>query len=214
MKMKRDQLLSGRRLLKRLLPVALEEAKSDTRTAKVMSEVAEALQTHLTIDKFEALVIHEGELGGWLVELLLRDMPPGHPSAIGTPVREPHRTRQEAQDGALELLIYAIKIAQANTKPPADPIFEYYDCAITILTEILDMLFVNGFGESPSYTVEHALERLREIDMELFPQGFSKECADGLPKDAQARWMSVVHLAAATGVFRFPEIEAKPPPLS
>lgn len=193
-----------------MLPVALEAAKSDDLTTKAISKVAQAAQTHMTIEKFDALVIHEGEMGGWLVDLLLRDMPPGVPTVLGTPVQHPYRTRQEAQNTALDLLIGIVKLVQTNTQPPAPPTFEFYDCDFPIRPEAIEMLFASGFAES-DYTSAHALERLREIDVQLFPNGFTLDRYDHLSEDARLRLVAVFHMAAARGIFRFPPPEAKPP---
>jgi hypothetical protein len=210
MKLTRGQVMEGRRRLKRLLPGALDAVRSGAVDARPVTEIVKVVASHITLDKLDAVVISEGERGGWHVDVMFRNMPPGVSAAIGTPVQAPLPTRQEAQDHAPVLLAYVVKQALADKTPIANPVFEFHGGTVSIPSEVVRMLLDRGFGQS-GYTPEKALRRLAEIEAELFPEGVSPQRYEQLSPSQQTRLLSVMTMAAATGIFRYPEPEAAPP---
>lgn len=210
MKLSYEQRQVARRLLKRLLPDALEAAKRDDGEAIAGTAVAEGMHSHLTLEKLDGVAIYEGEHGGWHADVVFRDMPPGVPGVMGTPVGTPLPTRQAAQDMAPVMLRYVVRLALTKPAAPRDPVFEYHGGTIQIPAHILQSLYAAGFAES-GYTAERAVQRVAEIEADLFPDGFSVARYEQLTEDENRRLIAVMTMALATGVFRYPVPQPGPP---
>lgn len=207
--MTRQQIVAGRKYLKELLPTAIQEAEHDGPNVGLLTTLADGLLSHLTLDMFDALVIHEGERGGWLVDLLLRNVPPGFPKIMGTPVASPLASRQEAQDLAPAILAIFVKLVKMAKKAAAKPVFLFHNHTITLdpegvklVVDHLDPLHDDALGVS-SMAV-NALDRLAELDAALFPNGFTPERMAKLPRETHYKFLMVIYVASACGIVRYP----------
>ena len=88
------------------------------------SMIAKAQQPHVREKNLEALLIWPGERGGWIVDMVLRNVPPGIANTLGTPVQTPWRTEVEAEDHGRRLLEMALLLAHQNEKSPEPKPFE------------------------------------------------------------------------------------------
>jgi hypothetical protein len=203
----RQQMIVGRRLLARLLPAAIDAAKSDDLRAEPYSSLAKGMASHVTLDKFYSLAIYEGQLGGWHLDLVLRNMPPGFATVLGSPVATPYHSRQQAFEAAPMFLAMMVKLATQQKAPSTEPVFEFHGLVIKLFPAALEMLRDKGIQET-GYDGE---TRLQKISEEMFPNGCTKEAWDILSHDAQAHLMSVIHCAAAIGITRYPSPEPAGP---
>ena len=208
--MTREQKMAGRRLLKRLLPEAIEKAKSDSMEAEQRSEIAIRMAQVLTLDNLDALVIHEGALGGWHIDLVFKNMPTGYPTVMGSPVAMPYRTLQEALDTAPDLLACFVKIALSKKDKVSDPVFEFHGASFTISPRALEVLIGQGLLAS-GYDADKAIDRLHQLETTLLPGGFSDASWKKLTKDEKMLFIANFHMASATGLFRYPVREAASP---
>jgi hypothetical protein len=202
------ELEAGRRLLRRLLPRAIKDVKDGIYRADTTNLMSDALATNITLDNLDAIIIHEGEADGYLAELTFKDMPPGFPVALGTPVEEPHGSRQVAQDSAFGLLGTVIAmIFQAEGKPKQPPQFIYHDWVVGLMPELLDALINRGIRNSLG--MDEAFRRLRDFDIKH--PAVSKDDIHRLEESSRKLLFTRIHMAAALGIFRYPEIKAKAP---
>lgn len=199
----------GRQRLAELLPAAIEEAKNEGLKVITGTAPASGLAAHLTMANFHSLIVHEGEQGGWVVDLMLKDMPPGVPSVLGTPVATPHKTRDEAVEMAPKLLAYMTKLAMSPKEKPVAPVFEYFDVNVTMVPTILEAMVAAGMTQQVESS--YCVGRLNEVSKKYFPEGATVEKMDALNHDQRKEVLVVLHMASAMGMFRYPEPEAKPP---
>jgi hypothetical protein len=200
--MKSSDLRAGRRLLQILLPVA--RAQASNHTYRPMSGLGRAQAPYLRIANVEAVLVYQAPKGGWHGDVLLHSVPPGVPNVLGTPVERPCPTRDMAVDVVTGLLAQIIggekEVDKIEIGPP---IFLFHGYEIALVPELL--------AQIPGYeTVEHALIRLAEIEKRLFPHGVPRGELN-LGDDA-GRWLlTVLHMAACSGVFRYPPKEDTAP---
>jgi hypothetical protein len=136
-------------------------------------------------------------------------MPPGFPTAMGSPVQEPFLRRQDAQDSALRLLTGIVRLIKQNQgQEKAPPKFEFHDLIVTLQLDVLELLV--GHGIKLSFPAETAIANLQALDRDY---GIidTEQAFRALPESVQQRYMARIYMAAALGIFRYPLIEAKQP---
>lgn len=202
---------AGRRRLRELLPWARAEAAKGTGRFELKSTLAKATAAYVTEDNLDALIIYPAPLGGWHADMLFKKVPPGVPNTMGTPVEKPCRTRAEAEEAAKAILVMMLTMAQ-QAQPPAPPVFMLHDFDVRLLPEAIEAA-AQAFPDEPhAYeSKEHAIERIEAVLAALFPEGFSGERFDALDLPNKARFLSVLHIAAVTGVFVYPPRRDKSP---
>lgn len=195
------QMTEGWLLLRELLPQARADMVKYQNHSQ--SRLADAMTPYLREDNFEAVIIYQDQNGGWIADLLLKQVPPGVSNALGTPVGFPHSTREEAVQSAIHMISSALLMGQtpaANT----EPVFFYYDSEISLIPHLLAKLEEMGGRYA---TREDALKRLEQITLTLFPAGFDFERLQQISKDRDrmASLVSVIHMSVMHGIMRYPE---------
>ena len=203
----RVDLLVGRRLLQSVLPQAraLRDTIPDGQWQAV-SALGRAINPSLRVDNLDAVLIYEAPLGGWHADIVLKTTPIGVPNVFGTRVETPCATRQEAHERAVQMVmgvIVADEQAQANPQPAPSPVFLFHGTPIDLSPDVLESVArqfpqQSGYGDAAT-----ALIRLHAMEQTLFPAGPPTE-AISLSTDAIAEFLTVIHLAALSGVFRYP----------
>jgi hypothetical protein len=154
--------------------------------------------------------VYQTPLGGWIADVLLNHVPPGVSNIMGTPTRYPLKTREEAVAQGTDVMAFIIAsntIPSKNTTEMADagPVFFYFDAIFPLVPDLLVILQNHGASYS---SLEHAHARLKAITVELFGrQKPSYKLVVARSEDDQKRLASVFHIAALTGVMRYPPIE-------
>lgn len=215
------QIADGRVYLAEILPKAKEELATHPDMRGVAnSALAKAAAPYYSESNMGFLIIHQVTTG-WNVDLVFKKMPPGVSDVIGTPSDLPHRTREEAEEHALDLVAYALDLyrqheGNPNKYPPA---FALFNIPIDLTPAIYDAMIAElpeGFPiRAISYgSTERAFDRIEEVLEEFLPgikrnpkllsRRFNK-----LPKDDKIRIMSVLHIAALSGVTRYPPIPVR-----
>ncbi len=202
----------GRRLLRELLPWAKAEANKGGGLHIPRSPLGRTTTAYVTHDNMDALMIYQAPLGGWHADVVLKRMPQGVPNVIGTPAGQPKRTRLEAEETGKELLVMLCAIANQNaasTEAKPEPVFLLHGVAIRLSSQVYDIastLMPEGAGGPNGGwdTKEIAISRIEGIVAELFPKGFSLAAANALSLQGKAELMTVLSIAALTGVFAYP----------
>ena len=197
-----EQMRAGIFLLHEVLPRARIMARESS-DLKAVSALAQAARPYMREDNLAALLVYRTPLGGWIADVLLKDVPPGISNLMGTPTRYPLTTRDEAIEHGIALISFIIASKDVVDKP--NPVFFYFDATFELFPNLLAILQARH-ARYPS--LEDAHVRLKEITIELF--GRRKPCYEGivaLSEDSQKRLSSVCHLASMTGVMRYPPIE-------
>jgi len=210
----------GRRRLKNLLPAARAAARrGDGGPLQARSGLARAAWPHFRESNLDALVVYTGELGGWHADLRFKNVPPGIPRAIGTPVSAPLGSREAAEETAFRLLA-GVRANRAPAGQQPRPVFLLYGFEIPLdpeaFNEVLGALpeAGNGYGSA-----EAACSRIRELLEEVLPGGVSGEAWMALTDRERQRVCAVLHMAALSEVYRYPPStplspsgHAEPPP--
>lgn len=203
----------GRRLLRDLLPWAKAEMRKLGKGVESgdMSPLGEATTANLTENNLDALLIYPAPLGGWHADVVFKNVPPGFPNSMGTPVGEPLPTRPMAEDRARKSLIGMLRMIE-DAKGKGDgrkPVFLFFDGFF----ELQPLLFERALALAPGgaggpnggyESQDFAIHRIEEILATWFPGGFSRKAWSESSTDARSQLMTVLHIAALTGVFAYP----------
>lgn len=213
-----DHYRQGRRRLRELLPWARAEARKPgyaDSEIKEQSALGRASFSHVTEDNLDALVIYPAPLGGWHADLVLKHVPPGVPNTIGSPVGSPFPTRSAAEDGAKKTLVMMLVTAARNRASPAaslPPVFILYGWSMDLLPALFEealALFpdrADGYGSK-----EAAAARIEETLAALCPAGFDGVAFNDWSHGDKVALMTVLHIAALSGVFAYPLRRDAPP---
>jgi hypothetical protein len=202
----------GRRRLRDLLPAARAQVRNGQYSAKTGSDLGSTTMAHIREENIAAVTVTRTPLGGWSTDVLFRNMPPGIPNKLGTPVETPFRTREEAEAAALPLLTYMLVMAERNkaSAPPGkDPVFLLYGHTIRLSAAIYHQTGgteANGYGNPDA-----AADRLETFLSEHCPQGFSNAIWASWPPLTQATLMAILHTAALSGLYRYPPSQHRKP---
>ena len=207
----------GKHRLYELLPEArrlFEERRRDI-SYYTGTAVAKGTMQHVREENFDALVVYEGPKGGWHADLLLKKVPPGFPSAMGTPTNDPKPTREAAVEAGKHLLVMMLLVAEENkavkTKTE-DPVFEFFDVQFTLLGKHMRTMQASD----PVYFAstagrQRAMRRLHEVTEELNAKSLTPEIFKAWNNETRSKLMAVITMAAMFGCFRYPEWPDLPP---
>ena len=83
------------------------EQMADDRSIKPgYNEMGFAMLPHLRRDRVKAAYIKRGEFGGWIGDIVLKNMPLGCPDMCGTAVSHPAKSEAEARKTLIHPLIF------------------------------------------------------------------------------------------------------------
>lgn len=202
----------GRRLLRELLPWARAEARKEVARIEMTSPLGHATAAYVTEDNLDALLIYPAPMGGWHADVVFKHVPPAVPNTMGTPVERPCRTRQEAEEHGKRILVSLLLMAEQNkaTNPSAPPpVFMLCGATFKLLPELFEAALAmtpeGAGGPNGGYSSkEHAIERIEEKLAELCPDGFDGKAFNGWERMKKAELLTVLHIAALTGVYAYP----------
>lgn len=202
-----NELLEGRRLLRELLPRARQETMNVDNAS--MSSLMKATLPFITEENLDALLVYEAPVtGGWLADLVFKNVPPGVCNIFGTPTGYPHLTREAAIEYGVTLISLALTMSSQKPTVSEDtkPAFLYFGTVFSLDTAMLGFLIAQGAKYD---SIKHAHDRINEVTQSLFRDRRRPtfERIQSLLKDDVARLMSVLYMAAMTGVLRYPPIE-------
>jgi hypothetical protein len=196
----------ARRRLLGLLPWARGEAKKSEDRVVVHSAAATSQLQYLTEDNLGGIWVYPAPLGGWHCDLLLKNVPPGVPNAMGTQVGAPLKTRAEAEELAKTLLI-AVLVMMEMPKKKQDPVFLLYGWNMPLPRIAIARApdFYPEFGAGFE-SIDHAEAAIIDRLMELCPDGDEAGLADlnDWSAEKKSRLLSVLVRAAMTGLFVYP----------
>jgi hypothetical protein len=205
MKLTYHELTVGRRLLKTLLPRAREGYAQNNSKWEPSSALGTAIDRFMRIDNVEAILIYEANLGGWHADFLLKKVDPGVANIVGTPVEDPLPSRQAAQERAEDMLMgFMAAEEQAKAAPeavPAPPAFLFHGFPVELTPELLNVI---GDGYSSE---QRAVQGVEEMIKRVFPDGVPESRKGNtitLQGEPLADFMAILHMAALSGVFRYP----------
>lgn len=184
------------------------------RSLDLSGAIGAAIRPHLTEDNLDAMVIHPAPHGGWHADVVLQEVPPGIANAIGTPVGKPERTRGEAGKAGLAILSMVLR-RRTPCPPPAirpPPAFSLHGNDVPLLDSGYQALLGTYPDATEGYGSERAApERLAGVLGELMPEGFTPGSWRMLPDAARCQIVAVVHVAALSGLLRYPPPGAATP---
>lgn len=208
----REDYIRGKRLLRELLPWARAEARKGDTQFSAESKLGTVTASYVTEANLDALVIYPAPLGGWHADVVFKHTPPGVPNTMGSPVEHPLRTRREAEEMGKRLLVMLCTMAARNAAAkvaPADPVFLLHGLAFTLMPKLYELALAAmpegaGGSEGGYETKERAIERIEEVLGNICPDGFDGDVFNSLDRGQKAEILTVLHIAALTGVFAYP----------
>ncbi len=214
----RERLLrEGMRRLEQMLPAARAKAAEGGKI-KNESELLRAQLPFIREENFLAVVVYPAPKGGWHADLVLKNVPPGYPDRVGTPVQAPCRSKIEAHEFAQGLLASALILAARNADgggdgAPSKLVFLLDEWAIDLEPQVFERLSaLRHLGGLEGYGAKQAAhERVASMVAQYFPEGVSRRALEDLPHDDYARVAAVLHMAALNGVYAYPpRLDAAP----
>jgi hypothetical protein len=200
--------LEGKWRLTKLLPKARKKIKNGQGLTEVhmQSPLAKAQAAHIREDNLDAVIVYPAPLGGWHVDVLLRYAPPGVPNSFGSPVGNPYRTRAEAEQAAVDLLVVVLTIAKEQAQPTT-PVFLLFGGPFKLIPDLLCHPLAHGWGskEAAIIGLTATMERLfgaAEPTTEQFKD---------MTGDQMVAMSYAIHRAALDGVFAYPIRRDKSP---
>jgi hypothetical protein len=175
----RNMKRAGRALLKKLLPEArrmLDERKAEGKDEillRATSEIAKVAASFHHRNSMDSVCVYQGEKGGWIADLLFKNVPRGLGDINGTPVGEPHATRNEAIAAVTELVsAYLTRDPPTDSAVP-DPVFELFDMVIVVRRSDIERFErehsdFEGFEESKVVTLLNDIEDRFVQDNKMF----------------------------------------------
>jgi hypothetical protein len=188
---------NDRSLLRDLLPGARRLA--ETMTTQRPTPVGADLMAFLTEAHVDDVRIVEGRKGGYLAQILLKDIPLGLPRSVGTHRRMPHTTRQLAIDHGKRMLAEIVRAKPAASAP--EGLFR-----LSHQTFVLggDKLLAASRGPIPAHEVPLILAT-------IYKKYFTGESSvgyrrpyDTLPDGERREIEIALYQAAVNGVLEYP----------
>ena len=212
-----DQLLrQGVRRLRAWLPAARAAVARADWQWRETSAIAKGMLPHISEDRLRAVCIYPAPLGGWHADIVLKNMPPGVPDVVGTPVGLPKATREEAEATARDLLQIVLATARQNATgsqhPAPPPAFILYGHPIRLAPALLAEFAATRPGQATSSDRKaFALGLIAGILDEVGPEGFDGTVFLSWSPSRRAELLAAFHLAALAGVMRYPPLEPASP---
>lgn len=198
------------KLLKELLPLAREEAKTIKDPFRPTTGVGETALRWYRTENCLGVHVYQGDRGGWFADLQFDNLPLGVGDTIGTPVMYPAKDRQEALRQAVHFLASFMDPPQPKVSPDAVDVFFAFDEIELVVPAGLLRSFKDSGLEIP--TGAEAFAELASIRAELAGGGpLTREIMASLPEISLHRLQIVCALALLAGIPRYPEFEEAPP---
>lgn len=203
----------GRRRLRDLLPAARAKVRAGY-SLENPSPLARAFGVHVREDNIDAVVVHPGPKGGWHCDVLLRDVPPGVPNCIGSPIATPFHTEREAEAYAVDALALALAMERdrkAGALPLGKPVFWLHDLTLELSPDVLQRA-AKVRQESFDMTRDDVIAGLRRTLSRLgLEHDATLEQVEALPEMDRVLLAANLHGAAACGLFTWPPRMDAPP---
>lgn len=200
----------GRKRLRELLPWARAEARKTRPNTTEESALAGVTFPYATEDNLDALMIYPAPLGGWHADVVLKEVPPGIPNAMGTPVGTPLRTRQEAEEHGKAILVGICSMPKREIKPGS--VFLLFKIAVHLPPLPHELL---EFGRRLSADTEAREEAIARIEQLLTEYRLDDSCDvarfNRLDQFEKAFLMAALTRATMAGVYAYPPRRDKSP---
>lgn len=200
---RRQEDREGRQRLIAWLEQAKEDAK-DVLKAEFGTPLGRTQSSYLSYDKLDQVRIYPAPKGGWHADVILKDLPPGIPNAMGTPVETPCKTREDAEKVGRGILAGVVAQIEKNGKQaPLPPVFLLHGYSFPLVPKVFEAAaqldFMGGYGSDL-----RAVARLEEVIDALFPDGFDVNQFNNFDNDRKATLLAVLHQCVLSGLFRYP----------
>lgn len=167
--------------------------------------VAEAMAPHLKRANVKGAKVYRGAKGGWIGDVVFKNMPPGFADTLGTSVAHPHQTEKEAYRAVVNILAGVI-CAERQEKPAGydgTAVFPFHDLLIHLVPSVFEELEQKCV---PTDGGDFRRTRLAEAE-ELLDGDFSPEKFASLDRELQDRFMVAIYCARREGIMRWPETQ-------
>jgi hypothetical protein len=210
--MSADHRRKAQRLLEQLLPEA-ERASVNAGPLTGTTAVGSSATPWMRIDNIRGVHIYQGRLGGWFADLEMRTVPAGVPNVVGTPVKAPCSSRNEAIANAVSLLAFTIANARnpAPDRKSADAGFAFGGFGLTIPSILVDEITRTSAEVGITSDPDYVRGRLAEVHAKH--RTFMENGGDlnDLPEKDRRELLVVCTMALCHGMPRWPELSEEAP---
>jgi hypothetical protein len=188
---------NDRSLLRDLLPDARRLA--ETMTTQRPTPAPADLMAFLREANVDDVRIVEGRKGGYLAQILLKDMPLGLPRSVGTDCRMPHLTRQLAVDHGKRILAEIVRAKPVTAAP--EGLFR-----LSHQTFVLgaDKLLAASREPMPTHEIQSILATIYKKYYTGENSVGYRRPYDTLPDGEQREIEDALYQAAVSGVLEYP----------
>jgi hypothetical protein len=175
-----------------LLPKAEAVAEDDSMDFRfeVNPAVLYASMPFAHRDNLAGVDVFQDENGKWIADIVLKQVPVGIGSRVGTHADHAHDTRQEAVEAAVHMLAHILR-----TKPSdeiRDPVFVFFDRAFSVPRKIIEEM-----AQVPRVEPEYLAQRLLRV-------GKYVTRLDTLTEDEQREWDVTIIMALINDIIKWP----------
>jgi hypothetical protein len=203
--------MKAAQLLKKLLPLAEQEAREQRAPLQAATAIGHATLRHYHISKCAGVHVYKGEKGGWFADLEFRGLPLGAGNIIGTPSQLPAKDREEAIGQAISMIASCMNApAPAEPADAVDSAFAFDEIEMAVPGELLRTIKA-AFEELP--TPQQAVALLEKVRSDFAAGGpLTGDVMRGLSKEDLRRVQFACAIALMAGLPRYPQYEEAPPP--
>lgn len=176
-----DNRRKARRNLERLLKEIESVPRAENMEMKAFSGVAKASQYFMRLENVIEVHIYSEGPERWYADICFKDVPKGYSNVIGTPVKAPVRTQEEATEFAKTMLLMLRDSAPVEERPE-EIVFPFDDVDLAIpeglYTKMVEMSVETKQEFSQEYIAD-LMERARaRVGGKITKEGFDSASED------------------------------------
>ncbi len=194
---------AGKLLLQQLIPVSQKEIENNPQMhTEAMSSLGRNTSAFVTMENLESIVIYQAPLGGWHADVLLKNVPPGIPNVMGSPVAAPFKTKEQAFEGAQHILTAVLLLMKYEKPKEVNPTFHFFDYVFTLNQEIFNNLREKGLS-SEKFMKSSCIDMMDDFMSTFFPNGYKNDY-DKWDSKIKQLFLTIIHMNVFAGNYHYP----------
>jgi hypothetical protein len=197
-----DNRRKARRNLERLMKEIETVPRSDSMEMEAYSGVAKASQYFMRIENVIEVHIYSEGPERWYADVAFKDVPKGYSNVIGTPVKAPVRTQEEATDFAKAMLLM-LRDSTPVEKRPDEIVFPFDHVDLTLPEEMYKQLVALREEISQDFSEEYITDLMERARARVGGK-ITAERFNSAPHDDKIFVMMAATMCSLAGNIRWP----------